>query len=92
MKTLSISPKLIAPVLTALGAVATSAIVTGGFNRAELAALAVTLIGAVGGYLAPPAPVVDSAPDLYDPALDEPNADVITPEPNGDHTHLADPA
>lgn len=91
MKTLGISQKLIAPVLTALGAVATSAIVTGGFDRAELAALAVTLIGAVGGYYAPPAPVTETHTDLYDPALDEPDGSADY-GPNGDHTHLADPA
>lgn len=94
MKTISRapSPKLIAPVLAALSAVATSAIITGGFNRTELAALAVTVIGAVGGYYAPPAPVTETHGDLYDPALDEPDADVLTLKDNGDHTHLADPA
>lgn len=67
---MKISPKVIAPVLTALSAVAASWITTGSLDRAELAVLAVAAIGAVAGYLAPPGDVTGAYDDI-DPTLDE---------------------
>lgn len=62
VKTLGLSPKLIAPLVTALTAVVVSWITTGELNRIELAILATAIIGALAAYLAPPGEV--TVPDL----------------------------
>lgn len=75
VSSLGLSPKLLAPILTALAAVVASWITTGVLDRAELAVLATTAIGAVAAYLAPVGEI--AIPDLealpYDPdqALDD---------------------
>lgn len=82
-RTLGVSPKLLAPLVTALSAIVVSWITTGDLSRPELAALAVAVIGAVAAYLAPPGDV--QAPPLVHGMLGEseerdPDAEPDEPE------------
>lgn len=68
VRQLGLSPKLLAPVITALSAVVTSAIVTGRLDRTQLAVLATSLIGAAAAWLAPTGEV--TVPDLEELPFD----------------------
>lgn len=80
-RTLGPSPKLLAPLITALSAIVVSTITTGDLNRPELAALAVALIGALAAYLAPPGTVETPLPIHDVPGEDrDPSAEPDEPE------------
>ena len=74
-QTIGISPKVLYPVLAALGVVAQQWASTGKFDRTELVSLVMTAIYAVIGVLAPPGEVSDpgqlALPYGPDAALEE---------------------
>ena len=74
VRTVGISPKVLAPIGTALSAFAAQWITDGTIDRTAAATLAVALIGAVFAYLAPPGQVepVESEAGPFIPDVPQP--------------------
>lgn len=72
MRTVGISPKVLAPIGTALSAFAAQWITDGTIDRTAAATLAVALIGAVFAYLAPPGQVEPVDDELDGPFVPDP--------------------
>lgn len=75
IQTRGVSPKLLAPLFTALTGVAVSWIATGVLDRLELSLLAAAAIGALAAYVAPPGeiaiPDLEALPFDVDEVLDD---------------------
>jgi hypothetical protein len=75
--TIGISPKVLYPVLAALGVVAQQWATTGRFDRTELVSLIMTVMYAAIGFVAPPGQVGGAGADGADMAF-ETTADDLT--------------